>query len=44
MSQCPTTSGPYRCEREVGHPGECECQAPEYAKTQPAPKPEEPRK
>jgi hypothetical protein len=28
MSQCTTTSGPYRCEREAGHDGECECEAP----------------
>jgi hypothetical protein len=30
MTTCPTTSGPYRCEREAGHAGECACSAREY--------------
>lgn len=34
-NRCPTTSGPHQCEREAGHAGPCETQAPEYA-TKPA--------
>ncbi len=30
MSKCQTTSGPYTCEREEGHHGECKSRAPEY--------------
>lgn len=33
MSDCPTTSGPYRCTAgDAGHGGPCETQAPEYRK------------
>lgn len=30
-TRCPTTSGPFRCEKEAGHQGECECEAGAYA-------------
>lgn len=28
MATCTTTSGAYRCDREAGHAGECECTPP----------------
>lgn len=35
MTKCSTTSGPFRCTKELDangrHGGECEAQAPEYA-------------
>lgn len=30
MTTCPTTSGPYRCEKDAGHGGPCECEAAPY--------------
>lgn len=30
-TRCTTTSGPFRCEKEIHHAGECECEASPYA-------------